>query len=65
MLSNKAKYGLKAMLHLAEHERSCFAADIAEENQIPKKFLEQILLDLKHHGVVVSRRGSFTPSTSS
>jgi Rrf2 family protein len=27
------------------------------QQKIPKKFLEQILLDLKHHGVVVSRRG--------
>ena len=32
-------------------------ADIAEAQRIPKKFLEQILLDLKHHGLVASRRG--------
>lgn len=32
-------------------------AEIAEQQQIPRKFLEQILLDLKHHGIVASRRG--------
>jgi Rrf2 family protein len=36
-----------------------FISDIAEQQSIPKKFLEQILLDLKHHGVLVSRRGKF------
>src|SRR5690606_16364155 len=33
--------------------------EIAEEQAIPKKFLEQILLDLKRHGIVQSRRGKF------
>ena len=32
-------------------------SDIAQAQSIPKKFLEQILLDLKHHGIVMSRRG--------
>ncbi len=32
-------------------------ADIAQQQQIPRKFLEQILLDLKHNGIVASRRG--------
>ena len=32
-------------------------AEIAEAQRIPKKFLEQILLDLKHQGIVASRRG--------
>ncbi|HEY5364128.1 MAG TPA: Rrf2 family transcriptional regulator, partial [Aestuariivirga sp.] len=31
--------------------------EIAEQQVIPKKFLEQILLDLKHQGIVASRRG--------
>lgn len=31
--------------------------EIAEQQAIPKKFLEQILLDLKRHGLVASRRG--------
>ena len=32
-------------------------ADISEQQNIPKKFLEQILLDLKRHGLLESRRG--------
>lgn len=32
-------------------------SDIAERQHIPKKFLEQILLDLKHRGLVHSKRG--------
>src|SRR3546814_12292942 len=31
--------------------------EIAERHRIPKKFLDQILRDLKHHGLVQSRRG--------
>jgi DNA-binding IscR family transcriptional regulator len=33
--------------------------DIAAQERIPRKFLEHILLDLKHHGLVESRRGKF------
>lgn len=33
--------------------------EIAERKRIPRKFLEQILLELKHHGIVQSRRGKF------
>lgn len=32
-------------------------SDISRDQAIPKKFLEQILLDLKRHGIVMSRRG--------
>jgi len=32
-------------------------ADLAKQEAIPKKFLEQILLDLKHQGLINSRRG--------
>lgn len=32
-------------------------SEIATSQNIPKKFLEQILLDLKHDGLVASRRG--------
>jgi Rrf2 family protein len=59
MLSQKAKYALRALLVLAEEgdDRPVLIADIAERHNLPKKFLEQILLDLKHHGLVQSRRG--------
>jgi Rrf2 family protein len=59
MLSQKAKYALRALLALAEagDDKPLLIADIAERYHLPKKFLEQILLDLKHHGLVQSRRG--------
>ncbi len=59
MISQKAKYALRALLALAKEGQgsSLLIAEIAENQSIPKKFLEQILLDLKHHGIVMSRRG--------
>jgi Rrf2 family protein len=56
MISQKARYALRALIALARSE-SMMIADIAEQQQIPRKFLEQILLDLKHQGIVASRRG--------
>jgi Rrf2 family protein len=48
------------MLHLARHEGHgpVKTARIAEDNGIPKKFLEQILLELKRAGYVESRMGA-------
>lgn len=59
MLSQKAKYAMHAMLALAESwEREPLQiGDIAERRRLPRRFLEQIMLDLKHNGLVVSRRG--------
>ena len=59
MISQKAKYALRALVALAKKPSGhpVFIGDIAESENIPKKFLEQILLDLKHHGLVASRRG--------
>jgi Rrf2 family protein len=59
MISQKAKYALKALIVLAKAEPGSvqLISDIAEGQRIPKKFLEQILLDLKHQGIVMSRRG--------
>ncbi len=59
MISQKAKYALRALVILAKQEAgaSLSIADIAAQQSIPKKFLEQILLDLKHRGIVMSRRG--------
>lgn len=59
MLSQKAKYALRALLTLAEAPdgEAVLIADIASRDNIPKKFLEQILLELKHHGLLQSKRG--------
>ena len=61
MISQKAKYALRALVALAraDNEQSLLISDIAETYDIPKKFLEQILLALKHHGLVRSKRGKF------
>lgn len=59
MLSQKARYALRAMLHLAGKSRTepTMIGDIAEIENVPKKFLELILLDLKKRGLVHSVRG--------
>ncbi|HEY1962729.1 MAG TPA: Rrf2 family transcriptional regulator [Rhizomicrobium sp.] len=59
MLSQKGRYALHALMVLAEHgrEQPMMIADIAQEARVPRKFLEQILLDLKRRGIVRSLRG--------
>jgi Rrf2 family protein len=59
MLSKKAKYAIKALLALAEHgrEEPMRIADLAREEQIPPKFLELILLELRNQGFLRSRKG--------
>ena len=59
MLSKKAKYAIKALIALADREREepMRIADLAREEQIPPKFLELILLGLKNHGILQSRKG--------
>lgn len=59
MLSQKAKYGLKAVLALAElgEGKMMLISEIAQQQNVPSKFLELILLELKRHGLVHSQRG--------
>jgi len=59
MLSKKAKYGLIALLTLArEHGGGPkLIVDLAEQDRIPRKFLELILLQLKNAGILGSRKG--------
>ena len=60
MISQKAKYALRALVVLCRAQEGGtpqMISEIARTQAIPKKFLEQILLELKRHGVVVSRRG--------
>ena len=59
MLSQRAKYGLKALLALARQKESrpLLVAEIARQESIPKKFLEVILLQLKNQGIVRSKKG--------
>jgi Rrf2 family protein len=57
VISQKAKYALRALVALAKAGDSLMIGEIAARKRIPRKFLEQILLDLKRHGIVQSRRG--------
>lgn len=60
MISQRAKYALRALVVLARAEGVAQALQISEiavAHRIPKKFLEQILLELRNHGIVESRRG--------
>jgi Rrf2 family protein len=54
----KAKYALRAVMVLARNERKLMQTKaIAKTADVPHKFLEAILADLKNHGVVSSKRG--------
>jgi Rrf2 family protein len=59
-LTKRGEYGLKALIDLAAQEDPQAATqikDIAQRQQIPVKFLEQILLTLRNAGVLRSRAG--------
>lgn len=59
MLSQKTKYALKAVFRLAREggRGPLMISEIAQSDGIPKKFLELILLDLKNHGILHSKKG--------
>lgn len=59
MLTKKGKYGLKALVYLAQIPQGELALvnDIATANNIPKKFLDAILGELRNAGFVNSRKG--------
>ncbi len=59
MLTAKGKYGLKAMLHLADAapERLILSEEIASQNAISKKFLDTILGELRNAGFIYAKKG--------
>ena len=61
MLSQKTRYALKALLLLAADEKvnkgPVLIADLAKRGKMPQKFLEAILLELKNHGILQSKKG--------
>ena len=60
MLSQKARYALRALVELARApEPQLTAGEIAVRADAPRKFLEAILLELARRGLVLSRRGKF------
>jgi Rrf2 family protein len=59
-VSRRVDYALRAAINLARQEpgRAASVAEISQSEAIPKKFLEKILQDLIHAGLVTSRRGA-------
>ncbi|SEP67443.1 transcriptional regulator, BadM/Rrf2 family [Devosia sp. YR412] len=59
MLTKKGKYGLKALAALSELPpgQLAFVGEVATANNIPKKFLDAILAELRNAGFVQSRKG--------
>lgn len=61
MLPKKTRYAIKALMVLYptfESKRPMRISDIAENEKIPKKFLEAILLDMRKIGIVNSKMGA-------
>jgi Rrf2 family protein len=58
-ISKRTKYALRALYSLSRHYggEPVLIATLAQEERIPLKFLEAILLELKTHGIVDSRKG--------
>jgi Rrf2 family protein len=59
MLTHKSKYALKALTVLAKEygQGPVLISDVAQREEIPRKFLEIILLELKNAGILQSRKG--------
>lgn len=58
-ISSKGEYALRALIALAKNEKGLMQIkDVANETLVSPQYLEQILLHLKSHGYVKSKRGS-------
>lgn len=59
MLSNRTKYAIKALLYIYRDTTAApvHIVDIAKSENIPQKFLELIMLDIKKTGILDSKRG--------
>lgn len=58
MLSKKCKYAIHALVHMGKQpEEKFLIKEVSEACNIPKKFLEAILLDLKRAGILGSKQG--------
>lgn len=56
-ISRKAEYALRALVAIARQPRSWGISELSARENIPVKFLEQILLSLRHAGLLSSKRG--------
>jgi Rrf2 family protein len=56
-ISKKSEYALRSLLVFARNPRSYQIQELSRMEKIPIKFLEQILLTLRHAGLLDSKRG--------
>src|SRR5690625_7968174 len=61
MLSNKTKYGIKALLYIHKNneEVPIPISKIATDENIPRKFLESILLTLRKGKILGAKQGKY------
>jgi Rrf2 family protein len=59
-IPRRVDYGLRAIIYLSTQnpEKCCSIAEIATQQNVPKKFLEKIIQDLMRRGLIRSKRGS-------
>jgi Rrf2 family protein len=59
LISKKTKYAINALVYLAKRNKEgpILISEIADSENIPRKFLEAILLDLKKSGILSSKKG--------
>jgi len=58
-IPRRVDYGLRAVIYLSNQDpgRCCSTTEIAKHQGVPRKFLEKIIQDLIHGGLVRSKRG--------
>ncbi len=59
-ISKKAEYAIRAVINIARNKNTkpLQISEISQKESIPIKFLEQILLNLKNSGILISKRGA-------
>ena len=62
-LSKRGEYGMRTLINLGiarEVGRELLSAsDLSNEDNLPLKFVEQILADFRHAGIIATKRGKF------
>ncbi|MEJ7815994.1 MAG: Rrf2 family transcriptional regulator [Rubrobacter sp.] len=56
-LGSEGRYGLRALIHLAQSEGMATADTISTEAEVPRRLLARIMAKLSHAGIVASQDG--------
>ena len=56
-ISRKSEYAIRSLVAMARQPRSWSIQELSTQENIPVKFLEQILLSLRHAGFLSAKRG--------